>query len=83
MLITMSDVYERDEWETDLSYARRIAHVEYGKRLHAWAKEKGLSVNERGRIPSAVMAMYTEATGDDLTATLARIDREHGQPGTD
>ncbi|MFV2176727.1 histone-like nucleoid-structuring protein Lsr2 [Actinomadura sp. LOL_016] len=79
----MSDVYERDECETDLSYARRIAGFEYSRRLRAWAKEQGLSVNERGRIPSAVMAMYAEATGDDLTATLARIDREHRQPGTD
>jgi hypothetical protein len=79
----MSDIYERDESETDHSYARRIAYAEYARRLRAWAEEQGISVNTRGRIPSAVMAMYTEATGDDLTATLARIDREHGQGGTD
>ncbi|WP_449193581.1 Lsr2 family DNA-binding protein [Actinomadura sediminis] len=50
--------------------------------MRTWAEEKGLSVNKRGRIPSAAMAMYTAATGDDLAATLARIDREHGRDGT-
>jgi hypothetical protein len=31
--------------------------------VRAWAKEHGLAVSERGRIPASVMAQYQAATG--------------------
>jgi hypothetical protein len=77
-VINISGVYEKDEWETDLSYARRIARYEYGRRLRTWAAEQGIEVNTRGRIPIQAVEMYTDATGDDLIDIMKRIDREHG-----
>jgi hypothetical protein len=31
--------------------------------IRAWAKEQGIAVNERGRIPASVVSQYETATG--------------------
>ncbi|MBB4772969.1 Lsr2 family DNA-binding protein [Actinomadura livida] len=77
-MINISGVYEKDEWETDLSYARRIAQYDFTERLRIWAAEQGIKMNARVRIPINVVEKYTQATGDDLAGILERIDREHG-----
>ncbi|WP_165965989.1 histone-like nucleoid-structuring protein Lsr2 [Actinomadura sp. 7K534] len=77
-MINISGVYEKDEWETDLSYAHRIASYEYKRRLRTWAAEQGIKMNTRGRIPMQVVEKYTEATGDDIADIMERINREHG-----
>jgi threonine dehydrogenase-like Zn-dependent dehydrogenase len=79
-VIDISGIYEKDEWETDLSYAHRIAHFEYSKRLRTWAAEQGIKMNQRGRIPMQVVEKYTDATGDDIAEIMERINREHGVP---
>ena len=51
--------------------ARRGAAVRTGRRtgakdtlaVRAWARENGIDIKERGRVPADVLAKYREATG--------------------
>jgi len=43
------------------SKRRTAAHRKHSAQVRAWAKEHGLSVSERGRIPAEVVSQY-EAT---------------------
>jgi len=42
----------------------RIEVVDFARKVRAWARENGLSVTERGRLPDSVYAAYAEATGE-------------------
>ena len=46
---------------------RRPAHSSSGRRrsgdIRAWAKDAGIQVSDRGRIPASVVAQYHAATG--------------------
>lgn len=32
-------------------------------KVRVWAREKGIEIKERGRVPASIMAQYREATG--------------------
>ena len=38
---------------------------ELNRRVRAWAAEKGISVNDRGRVPQKLIDQYRAATGDN------------------
>jgi hypothetical protein len=43
------------------SRSRAASDGERNKRMRAWAKEQGLTISERGRIPAAIAAKYEVA----------------------
>lgn len=43
---------------------RTAASRQRSSDIRAWAKEHGLTVNERGRIPASVVAQYQAASGE-------------------
>ena len=42
---------------------RTTANDAQNKEIRNWAREKGLDVNDRGRIPAPIVAQYEAATG--------------------
>jgi len=43
--------------------ARTASSRQRGGAIRAWAKEQGISVSDRGRIPASVIEQYEAATG--------------------
>jgi hypothetical protein len=43
--------------------ARTAASRHHGGDIRAWAKDQGITVSERGRIPASVVEQYHAATG--------------------
>ena len=42
---------------------RRSASATDTHKVRAWAREQGIEIKERGRIPANIVAQYSEATG--------------------
>jgi hypothetical protein len=51
---------------------RRLASRQYSVEIRSWAKESGIAVSDRGRLPASVTAAYEQRTGREAIADARR-----------